>query len=91
MTGANPQIGTANRPNAAFRALMLRGAWATREAVYRQIRSGETSSMSIDTTGGHEAMDYPQHIATYKLFLRLSIWLVILCVILLAGMAYFLV
>lgn len=47
--------------------------------------------MGIDTSGGHQAMDYPQHVSTYKLFLRLSVWLVVFCVILLAGMAYFLV
>lgn len=47
--------------------------------------------MGIDTSSGHQAMDYPEHISTYKLFLKLSIALVILCVILLAGMAYFLV
>lgn len=47
--------------------------------------------MSIETTGGHEAMDYPQHISTYKLFLRLAVMTIILCVIILAGMFFFLV
>lgn len=47
--------------------------------------------MSIDTTNGHQAMDYPQHVGTYKLFLRLSVLTIVLCVVLLAGMAYFLV
>ena len=47
--------------------------------------------MSIDTSNGHQAMDYPQHMGTYKVFLRLSIWTIVLCVAVLAGMAYFLV
>ncbi|MCH9765007.1 MAG: aa3-type cytochrome c oxidase subunit IV [Alphaproteobacteria bacterium] len=47
--------------------------------------------MSIDTTGGHQAMDYPQHVSTYKTFLRLTTATIIGCVILLAGMLYFLV
>lgn len=54
-------------------------------------RTGETIAVSIDTTNGHEAMDYPEHVSTYKLFLRLSVMLVIFCVILLALMGYFLV
>jgi Bacterial aa3 type cytochrome c oxidase subunit IV len=47
--------------------------------------------MSIDTTNGHQAMDYPQHVDTYKNFLRLSVITTVFCIALLAGMAYFLV
>ncbi|MBM3608501.1 MAG: aa3-type cytochrome c oxidase subunit IV [Alphaproteobacteria bacterium] len=36
-------------------------------------------------------MDYAEHEKTYKMFLTLSKWTVILTVILLAGMAYFLI
>ena len=37
--------------------------------------------------GGHPAMDYAEHEATYKLFLKLSKWTVIFCVLLLIFMA----
>ncbi len=41
--------------------------------------------------GGHPAMDYAEHEKTYNLFIAMSKWTVILTVILLVGMAYFLV
>lgn len=43
------------------------------------------------TEGGHPAMDYAEHEKTYKLFITISKWTIGLTVILLAGMAYFLV
>ncbi len=47
--------------------------------------------MSIDTSGGNAAMDYAQHLETYQGFLRLTKYLIAFLVVLLAGMAYFLV
>lgn len=48
-------------------------------------------NLSVDTSGGHPAMDYAEHERTYAGFLRLAQISIILIVILLAGMAYFLV
>lgn len=47
--------------------------------------------MSIDTSNGHKAMDYPEHVRTYNGFIQLTKITIISLVILLAGMAYFLV
>lgn len=47
--------------------------------------------MAIDPAGGHPAMDYPQHLQTYGAFIRGTVILVALIVILLLGMLYFLV
>ena len=42
--------------------------------------------MTIDTTNGHPAMNYPEHIRTYKGFLRGAVVLTILIGLLLVGM-----
>ena len=42
--------------------------------------------MTIDTSSGHPAMDYPEHIRTYKGFLRGAIVLTVLVALLLIGM-----
>lgn len=47
--------------------------------------------MGVDTTGGHPAMDYREHVRTYTGFIRFTIISIILLVLLLAGMAFFLV
>ena len=47
--------------------------------------------MSVDTSNGHPAMDYAQHVGTYNSFLRFSKIGIVLIVLLLAGMYYFLV
>lgn len=47
--------------------------------------------MSIDTTGGHPSMDYREHARTYAGFVFMTKLLVVLVVLLLAGMAFFLV
>lgn len=47
--------------------------------------------MSIDTSDGHPAMDYKEHVRTYDGFLRGSIVLVVLCALILIGMRIFLV
>jgi hypothetical protein len=33
--------------------------------------------MAIDPTGGHSAMDYPEHLRTYSGFLRATVILVV--------------
>lgn len=40
--------------------------------------------MSIDTSGGHPAMDYPEHVRTYNGFIRAAIGLIIFVVLVLA-------
>ncbi len=47
--------------------------------------------MSIDTTGGHPEMDYREHVRTYNGFIKGTIVLTVLVVLILAGMAAFLV
>lgn len=47
--------------------------------------------MSIDTSGGHPAMDYAEHQKTYKGFLRGAMIVIVALVVLLGSMAYFLV
>ena len=47
--------------------------------------------MAIDPAGGHPAMDYPQHLQTYSAFIRGTVILISLIVVLLLGMLYFLV
>ena len=51
----------------------------------------EGISMSIDTTDGHKAMDYREHLRTYDGFLKGSVVLVILVALILIGMLIFLV
>jgi pilus assembly protein TadC len=47
--------------------------------------------MTIDTTGGHPAMDYAEHQRTYNGFVRGTVILTALVAFILACMAYFLV
>ncbi len=47
--------------------------------------------MSINTTGGHPAMDYREHERTYRGFVRGTAILTVLVILILAGMAIFLV
>lgn len=47
--------------------------------------------MSIDTSGGHPAMDYREHERTYAGFIRGTVFLIVLVVLILVGMAVFLV
>lgn len=37
--------------------------------------------MAIDPTGGHPAMDYPEHIRTYNGFIKATIFLIVFCVL----------
>ena len=47
--------------------------------------------MSIDTSDGHNAMDYREHIRTYDGFLKGSLMLIVLVAMILFGMLIFLV
>ena len=47
--------------------------------------------MQIDTSQAHPAMDYRAHFDTYRGFIRFAVWGSVICAIILAGMAYFLV
>lgn len=47
--------------------------------------------MGIDTGNGHKDMDYPEHLRTYHGFLQLTKFTIVALVVLLIGMAYFLV
>lgn len=47
--------------------------------------------MGVNTSGGHPAMDYAEHTRTYANFLGWSKVLIVFLVVLLSGMAYFLV
>lgn len=47
--------------------------------------------MGIDYSGGHEAMDYDEHRSTYSMFIKGTIWLTAIVVLILIGMAIFLV
>jgi hypothetical protein len=51
----------------------------------------EELTMSIDTSKGHPAMDYREHVRTYSGFLKGTIVLVVLCALILLGMLIFLV
>jgi hypothetical protein len=39
--------------------------------------------MAVDPSGGHHAMDYPEHLRTYSGFLKATVSLVVFCVLLL--------
>ena len=39
--------------------------------------------MAVDPSGGHYAMDYPEHLRTYSGFLKATVVLVVFCVLLL--------
>jgi hypothetical protein len=47
--------------------------------------------MGVNTSGGHPAMDYAEHNRTYANFITFTKYSIIFLVVLLSGMAYFLV
>ena len=47
--------------------------------------------MTIDTKGGHPAMDYPEHTRTYSGFVRGAVVLTVFVALLLLGMLVMLV
>ena len=46
--------------------------------------------MKFDPKEGHPDMDYAEHMATYTLFCRLTLWATIITVVIVSAMAYFL-
>ena len=47
--------------------------------------------MTIDTSDGHKAMDYREHVRTYEGFLKGTVVLVVVTALILFGMLIFLV
>ena len=47
--------------------------------------------MQIDRAEGHPAMDYAEHQRTYKLFVKLTVYLIVSVVVLMALLAIFVV
>ena len=46
--------------------------------------------MHIDPKEGSPDMDYPQHLQTYSMFCKLTLWSVIIVTVIMVLMAYFL-
>lgn len=46
--------------------------------------------MHIDPKEGHPEMDYAEHLRTYSLFCKLTLWTIVLVVGIVAAMGYFL-
>ena len=44
--------------------------------------------MAVDPSGGHPAMDYPEHLRTYSGFLKGTVVLVVLCICILLFLLY---
>ena len=61
------------------------------QGVLQYGRIARESTMSIDTSDGHKAMDYREHVRTYDGFLKGSIVLVVLVALILISMLVFLV
>ena len=76
-----------------FSPLCLKGAGAcvTTTFVASSVASRKGIEMSVDTSGGHPAMDYKEHERTYAGFIRGTIIGTVLCVLILVGMAVFLI
>ena len=47
--------------------------------------------MAVDTSDGHPEMDYPEHLKTYHVFLKGSLYLVIGVVLIMVLLALFVV
>jgi hypothetical protein len=57
----------------------------------RNPEEGMEMSIDLSGAGGHPAMDYNEHARTYRGFIRATQIGIVLVVIVLAGMAFFLV
>jgi hypothetical protein len=68
--------------------LMPGKPWATKQ---RQTKQSREAFMGVNTSGGHPAMDYAEHNRTYANFLGWTKVTIVFLVVLLSGMAYFLV
>jgi Bacterial aa3 type cytochrome c oxidase subunit IV len=64
---------------------------ALRYEVFRRRQTRGRGIVAIDLSGGNPAMDYTEHAKTYKQFLFFTKIMIVFLVLLLAGMAYFLV
>jgi len=58
---------------------------------FRRQQTRGRGTVAIDLSGGNPAMDYSEHARTYKQFLLFTKVAIVFLVLLLAGMAYFLV
>jgi Bacterial aa3 type cytochrome c oxidase subunit IV len=47
--------------------------------------------MKINPAECHPAMDYAEHVKTYRLFLKLSVYVVVIVAVIMAGLALFVV
>src|SRR5262245_13602485 len=54
-------------------------------------RESERPAMAVDPTGGHPAMDYPEHLRTYAGFLKATVTLIVGVAVLLLFMLFYLV
>jgi Bacterial aa3 type cytochrome c oxidase subunit IV len=54
-------------------------------------RASEGSGMHIDPKECHPAMDYTEHQKTYKLFLKLTVFVIVGVIALMASLAIFVV
>jgi hypothetical protein len=59
---------------------MLSWACVTKAASRIQLDQRGKPLMAIDPSGGHAAMDYPEHIRTYSGFLRATVIMIVLVV-----------
>jgi hypothetical protein len=59
-----------------LRRLLAKRACDTKATGYRLKIQGAV--MAVDPTGGHPAMDYPEHLRTYSGFLKGTIVLIVL-------------
>jgi Bacterial aa3 type cytochrome c oxidase subunit IV len=64
---------------------------ALRYEVFQRQQTRGREIVAIDLTGGNPAMDYAEHAKTYTQFLFATKIMIVFLVLLLAGMAYFLV
>jgi Bacterial aa3 type cytochrome c oxidase subunit IV len=70
------------------RHLLPRKASDTKAAAQQQ---SERRPMAVDTSGGHPAMDYPEHLRTYSGFLKATVALIVGVALLLLFMLLYLV
>jgi hypothetical protein len=63
--------------------LLAPGAWDTKAADKIRVNL-RVAPMTVDPSGGHPAMDYPEHMRTYAGFLRGTVILIVLVTVILA-------
>ena len=56
----------------------------------QRTRNTGGTGMHINPKEGHPDMDYAEHMATYKLFCKITLWTVIILTVIMALMAVFL-